>query len=101
MAELINLSSEASQSTSVILGGQNVDIRLYYRASRFFMDVDVEGVNVRSGAPVLNNVAVLYGHMLKGNLVMMDTVGATDPQVEGLGSRYRLYYLTADEAAAL
>ena len=92
-----------AQAFSVTLGDQPCRIVLYQKGSTFYMDLTVSGNVVVKGRMVLNNVWIVrYAYLgLSGDLVMYDTMGSNDvPTYDGLGTRYQLYYLTADEIAA-
>lgn len=92
-----------AQAFNVTLGGQPCRVVLYQKGSFFFMDLTVNNTNVVQGRMVLNNVWIVrYAYLgLSGDLVMYDTMGSNDgPTYDGLGTRYQLYYLTADEIAA-
>lgn len=51
------------------------------------------------GVPCLHgNKMVRYSYLgFKGDLIFIDNDGESDPQWEGLGSRYLLYYIEENE----
>jgi len=100
---MIPLQPIPAQAFSVSLGGQPCRITLYQKGDYFYMDLTVNNVTVVQGRMVLNGVWIVrYAYLgLSGDLFMVDTMGANDgPSYDGLGSRYRLYYATADEIAS-
>ncbi|MGN6312847.1 MAG: phage baseplate plug family protein [Rhodanobacteraceae bacterium] len=99
----IPLQPIPAQTFNVSLGGQPCRIALYKKGDFFYMDLTVNNTVVLQGRMVLNGAWIVrYAYLgLSGDLVMFDTQGTNDgPTYDGLGSRYQLYYLTADEIAA-
>jgi len=99
----IPLQPIPAQSFNVSLGGQPCRIVLYQKGDYFYMDLAVNGVAVVQARMVLNGVWIVrYAYLgLSGDLFMADTMGTDDsPGYDALGSRYQLYYATADEFAA-
>jgi len=99
----IPLQPIPAQSFNVSLDGQPCRISLYQKGDYFYMDLAINGVTIVQGRMVLNGVWIVrYAYLgLSGDLFMADTMGADDsPSYDALGSRYRLYYATADEVAA-
>jgi hypothetical protein len=99
----IPLQSIPAQAFNVTLGTQPCRITLYQKGGFFFMDLSVNNGVAVQGRMVLNSVYVVRCAYLglSGDLVMFDTQGTNDsPTYDGLGARYQLYYLTADEIGA-
>lgn len=99
----IPLQPIPAQAFNVSLDGQPCRIALYQKGDYFYMDLTVNNVTVVQGRMVLNSVWIVrYAYLgLSGDLFMADTMGTDDsPTYDGLGSRYRLYYATADEISA-
>ena len=63
------------------------------------MDLTVNEVPIMQGVPCLyGNKMVRYSYLgFKGDLIFIDNDGESDPQWEGLGSRYLLYYIEENE----
>lgn len=103
---MLHLSLEAvpNQEFQVVLDDQNCTIALYQRGKRMYLDLYVDDAAVCRGAVCLPGVGVpRTSNKFSGRLFMIDALSAPDrqepPQWEGLGSRWRLYYLTAEDAA--
>lgn len=99
----IPLQPIPAQAFNVSLAGQPCRVTLYQKGDHFYMDLTVNSAVVLQGRMVLNGVWIVrYAYLgFAGDLVMFDTQGTNDgPAYDGLGSRYQLYYLTADEIAA-
>lgn len=65
------------------------------------MDLYVDDSPVMQGVICLNcNFMVRYSYLgFSGDLVFVDSSGTDDPSYDELGTRFRLYYLTADDLA--
>lgn len=82
--------------------GQNCAIALYQRGERVYLDLNVDGVTLRQGAVCLPRVGIVGAVTgFSGELFMVDSRTQPDaqrpPQWQGLGSRWKLYYLDAGE----
>lgn len=68
-----------------------------------FVDINVNGVDVVTGVIARDVVPLVCREYagFSGNLVFIDTQGNGDPVYDGLGSRYSLVYLTAEEYALI
>ncbi|CAI9399130.1 phage baseplate plug family protein [Lelliottia sp. T2.26D-8] len=95
----VSIVPQKSQSVSVILAGQQCVIRLIQRESAIYMDLTVNGNPIMQGVPCLyGNKMVRYSYLgFVGDLVFLDNIGQQDPVWDGLGSRYRLYYIEESE----
>ncbi|ANI29434.1 hypothetical protein PL78_06210 [Yersinia entomophaga] len=91
----VSIEPMKSQEFSVQLGGQQCNIRLIQRTSAIYMDLTVDGNPIMQGVPCyFGNRMVRYSYLgFKGDLLFLDSVGQNDPQWEGLGSRFQLFYL--------
>ncbi len=103
----IPVRAQANQDFQVILAEQNCSISIYTRYSpcfgdKLYLDLHVDGQNVCYGIPCQDGVTMpLYGYLpFEGALMFMDLQGSKDPEWSGLGERWILVYLTADEAEA-
>lgn len=92
-----------SQQLQVVLGGQNCQIAIYQKPQGIFVDINVNGVDISIAtlAQDVNALNPITYSSFQGNLIFTDTQGTSDPEYTGLGSRYQLVYLTAEEYAAL
>lgn len=102
----IPLTTNANQALQVVLEGQNCSLRLITRnlpdgSEPLFCDLAINNQPVFSGALCLDDVPLpLYGYLgMVGRLVFLDMEGSDAPHWSGLGSRWRLLYLTPAEAA--
>lgn len=92
-----------SQSLKAVLGGQNCKIAIYQKTQGVFVDIVANGVEIAAGMLAHDAVPlVCRGYAgFSGNLMFIDTQGASDPDYTGMGSRYSLVYLTAAENALI
>ena len=109
----VPLRAIANQTVQAVLGGQNCSLRVYTRQSEASSMVGVNGAALFVDLAV-NEVAVVSGIIARegtlllryprlgfvGDLLFVDMQGAADPQWTGLGDRWRLVWLSADEAQA-
>lgn len=97
--QTITLQPIKAQQLNVSLGGQDCRIRLVQRTTGLFMDVALNGLWIVQGVICLNcNKLVRYSHLgFKGELFFSDVVGSNDPIYDELGSRFVLFYATAEE----
>lgn len=88
-----------SQLVKVVLGGQNVQIFIYQKDQGLFVDINSDGVDIVVGVIARDAVAIICREYMGfiGNILFVDTQGSSDPTYSGLGSRFSLVYLTADE----
>ncbi|MCH5277765.1 MAG: hypothetical protein J1E80_08030 [Desulfovibrionaceae bacterium] len=82
--------------------GQNCTVALYQRGERVYLDLNVDGSVVRRGAVCLPRVGIVGDVAgFSGELFIVDSRTQPDaqepPQWQGLGTRWKLYYLTVDE----
>lgn len=99
----IPLQAVPVQQIKAVLGGQNVQIYLCQRQQGLFADVNVNGVDVATGILALDAVPMVPRDYagFAGNLYFLDTQGGAEPEHSGLGERFALVYLTADEYGQL
>ena len=101
--QTVPLQPVPSQSTKVVLGGQNCQILVYQKPQGVFMDINADGVDIVVGVIARDAVPLVcreYAGFI-GNLLFIDTRGSSDPSYNGLGSRFNLVYLTAEEYALI
>lgn len=88
-----------NQSFQVQLATQACTIAIYQETYGLFLDLYI-GANLVIGGVICENlnriVRSLYLGFI-GDLVFNDTQGLTDPVYTGLGSRYQLIYLEAQD----
>jgi len=95
----ISLKPLKAQEVNVTLNGQATTLRIVQRSTGMFMDIGVNNTWIAQGVICLNgNKIVRYPHLkFSGDLVFADTKGALDPSYDELGTRFKLFYLTAEE----
>jgi hypothetical protein len=97
VAQIVPLTAKPSQVVNVTLADQNCDISVYWKTTGMFFDLSVNGTRIvscqicRDGVELVNQEYRGFA----GNLVFVDTQGTSDPEVAGLGSRYKLVYTPA------
>jgi hypothetical protein len=101
--QTVPLQPVPSQSTKVVLGGQNCQLFIYQKPQGMFVDVNADGVDIVVGVIALDAVPLICREYtgFAGNLIFIDTQGSADPSYEGLGDRWSLVYLTAEENALI
>ena len=98
----ISLKPLKAQEVSVSLADQQVTLRIVQRSTGLFMDVGLGGVWIAQGVLCINcNKIVRYSYLgFSGELFFADTKGSDDPVYDELGTRFKLFYATAEEMAA-
>ena len=102
----IPLEATPNQELLVTLDNQDCTIAVYQRGDNVYLDLSAGNTLVRQGAACLPRVSILGDAAgFSGRLYITDErsqpAEQQPPQWEGLGARWRLYWLTPDEAAAL
>ena len=98
----IPISAIANQEFQIVLDDQNCTIHLYQLGDYFYLDLYVADATIIEGAIVQPKCGIVPGPTdFKGQLYIVDeqnTPAQPDlPNLEELGTRFNLYYLTADE----
>jgi hypothetical protein len=96
----IPLQAVSNQTLAVTLARQPVQITLRQIADALYLDVAVSNRSiVRTRICRDRQRLLLDAHYrgFVGELAFVDTQGTADPQFEELGTRYRLFYLSAAE----
>lgn len=99
--QLVPLQPVPNQVVNVSLGGQACTVRLYQREPAMFCDLYI-GTTLVIGGVICQNINRIVRDAylgFDGDLVFEDLQGDEDPQYSGLGTRWVLSYLTADEVA--
>lgn len=99
----LSLQPVPSQQLQAVLSGQNCQISVYQKDQGIFVDLNSNGADISVGVLACDAVPLVPISYtgFEGNLVFTDTQGETDPEYTGLGSRYQLVYLTAEENALI
>lgn len=100
--EVVGAQALPNQQLQAALGGQAVTLNIYQTQFALFMDVFVNGAAIVTGVICQNLNRIVRDAYLGfvGDFVWVDTEGPTDPVYTGIGSRYQLIYLTADDLTA-
>lgn len=103
----IPLRATGNQTLQVVLEGQNCSLRLYTRGlsdgvETLFCDLSIDQEPVFYGCPCLDGLPMpLYAWLgMTGQLVFIDMEGDEAPRRSGLGSRWKLLYMSPAEADA-
>lgn len=99
---IIPIKATPNQTFKVVLAGQYCRINLYTLSTGLYLDLLVNNSPITQGQLCINDVILIREEYLGfiGDLIFNDTQGASDPDYAGLGSRYRLLYLTPAEVSA-
>jgi hypothetical protein len=98
----IPVNAVPSQTLNVQLAQQAVSLNIYQKSTGLFMDVLLNGVLLVGGVicqnlnPIIRNL--YFGFV--GDFVWIDSAGSSDPIYTGLGTRYSLNYLEAQDIPA-
>lgn len=95
----IPLSAKPSQTLSVLLAGQNCQIKVYQKTTGVYLDLYVNNQPIVTGVIARDRVLIVRQSYLGfvGDLSFFDTQGTDDPTYDGLGARYQLVYLETSE----
>lgn len=77
--------------------------RWNFIAAQWFVDVDCDEVGFHShGFALVTDDNIVSGHAVPelGEIVLLDHQGEEDPDFDGLGIRWKLYYVTRAEVDA-
>lgn len=102
MSETIPLAAVPNQTIAVPVAGQNCQVSVYQKTTGLYMDVLVNNKPIIFSVICQDRNRIVRDAYLGfiGDFEFFDTQGVTDPNYTGLGARYRLVYITADELAA-
>jgi len=96
----IPLQPIPSQEVQVILDSQNCTLSVYWRFGKLYADLLVNSEPVFQGAICQNLQWVNQSPSpeFSGGLMFVDALGDESPVWDGLGTRWALLYLDAEEA---
>jgi hypothetical protein len=83
-----------AQKLAAHLAGKAVAVTLFQKATGLFANISMAGLPVVSGVLCRDAVPLINGayHGFPGDLALIDTEGASDPDFTGLGSRFKLLW---------
>lgn len=99
----ISLLAIPNQELNALLGDQECTIQVRQIGERLYLSLWVDDTAIAQNAIILPRVPVLPGGAagFEGNFLMVDTQSKWEaqgiPDWEGLGERYMLYYVTAED----
>lgn len=90
----VPLSALPSQELSLVLGNQDVTVRVLTRGDYLYLDVLKESTPVIQGQLIVTGQNLLPSGLpdFMGNFQMVDLNGNSDPVYSGLGTQFRLLY---------
>ena len=101
--EIIPLKPVPSQVLTVTLGGQACQIEVYQKQTGLYVNLYVNNALIIGGVICQNLNRIVRSLYLGfiGDLAFIDNQGSDDPYYTGLGVRFSLAYLSADDLAAV
>ena len=99
MSDIVPLQAVPNQTLTVPLDGQNCDLNVYQKTTGIYIDVFLGGEPIILGVLCENTNRIIRDGYLgfAGDFIFYDTQGDTDPVYTGLGGRFLLVYVHADE----
>lgn len=97
--QTIPLQATPAQTLNVTLSNQACALNIYQKSTGLFCDVYVNNALIIGGVIGQNLNRIVRDAYLgfDGDLIFFDTQGSSDPDYTGLGDRYVLLYLLANE----
>jgi hypothetical protein len=97
--QIIPIAATPSQKLTILLGGQNCQIKVYQKTTGVYLDLAVNDSPIVSGVVCRDRVAIVRDTYLgfTGDLSFFDTQGTSDPSYTGFGARFQLVYLEASD----
>ena len=88
-----------NQRFSAVLDNQNCTLEIFQRFDRLYLNLFVDDTAVVLGVICHNNLGITAVDTLafRGMLYFTDVQGNSDPQYEGLGTRYCLVFVPEGE----
>lgn len=101
MSDTIQIQAVPNQTIAIPEANQNCRLNIYQKTTGLFMDVLVNNAPIILGVLCEDRNRIVRDAYLGfiGDFSFFDTQGNTDPIYTGLGGRYRLLYISADELA--
>lgn len=101
MPAIVPLNANPNQTLTVGLGNQACQIDVFQKGGRVFVNLYVNDALIIAGVLCQNLNRIVRDAYLgfDGDLAFYDTQGTDDPNYLGLGTRFVLVYLSADELA--
>lgn len=96
----IPLQAVPAQTLAVTVAKQAAQIKLRQLGDGLYFDLESSGASIVRTRVVRDRVRILTDALyrgFRGDFVIVDTQGTSDPVYTGLGSRFVLYYIGADE----
>lgn len=99
--QVIPLQAVPAQELTVNLANQATQLHVYQLSTGLFMDISVNNELIIGGVACEDRNRMVRDTYLGfiGDFIFVDLQGTDDPEYTGLGTRWFLEYLTADEAA--
>lgn len=97
---LIPLQAVPNQTFNTVLAGQNAQIALRQNGQNIYFDLSVGDVPIVATRICRDRQRLLLDAQYRGfsgDFAFVDTQGLEDPFFTGLGTRYQLYYIGANE----
>ncbi|MBS4773136.1 MAG: hypothetical protein KHX55_02535 [Proteobacteria bacterium] len=90
----VPLSPLPSQELSLVLGNQDVTVRVLTHGDYLYLDILKENEPVILGQIIVTGQNILPAGLsdFSGNFQMVDLNGDSDPVYSGLGTQFRLLY---------
>jgi hypothetical protein len=96
----IPLAAEPNQTLAVVLGGQPCQIALRQNGANMYFDLRVNNADIVLSRIVRNKQLLLLDSKyrgFRGDFLVNDSQGDTQPEYTGLDSRYFLYYIETSD----
>lgn len=102
MTQIIPLQATPNQTLTISLANQACQIDLLTKTTGLYMNLYVNNSPIILGVACENRNRIVRDLYLgfSGDLVFNDKQGSDDPVYTGLGSRFDLVYIEADELPA-
>jgi len=107
MAQVVPLQAVPAQQIRTVLDNQVVDLLIHQLRYGLYINVTVNFVLEIGAVVCQNRNRIIRSRYLNenvgfaGDFIFNDLQGASDPDYTGLGTRYQLLYLSADDLAEL
>lgn len=97
--KIIPISAVPSQTFNIVLAGQNCSMSIFQKSDDVYLDLAVSNTPIVQGVLCVDRVKVVrHGYLgFIGDISFVDLQGASDPDYNGFGTRYRLIYLEASD----